>query len=273
MSFTIRDATVADHASFARLFPELRVADPLPTADQFAERMLPRVMILEERDDAIGYTHWRRYGPTAHVVHVVVDPRARGKSAGRALLEAVRARAASEGCTRWFLNVKQDNAPAIRLYERAGMAIEQEAWAVDVRWSELASLPGEAEGATPFAPVPSDGAELVAHLGGDIDRVALLLANPGTAVLRALRAEDVPVAFGAFDPAFPGVHALRVARVTLARPLFDAFRPHARHDHDHVHVTVEADRGLYDGLRGVGATLRHAVFRMGGRLNESAESG
>jgi GNAT superfamily N-acetyltransferase len=270
MSFAIRDATVADHASFARLFPELRVADPLLTVDQFAERMLPRVLILEERGDAMGYTHWRRYGPAVHVVHVVVDPRARGKGAGRALLEAVRARASAEGCARWSLNVKQDNAQAIRLYERAGLAIEQEAWAVDVRWSELARLPGEAEGAAPFVPVPSDGAELVAHLGGDVDRVAALLATPGTAVLLALRVKDVPVAFGAFDPAFPGVYPLRVARVTLAKPLFDAFRPHARHDQ--VHVTVEANRGLYDALRGVGADLRHAVFRMSGRLNESAES-
>jgi GNAT superfamily N-acetyltransferase len=271
MSFAIRDATFADHASFARLFPELRVPDPLPTEEQFAARMLPRVLILEEHGDAMGYTHWRRYGSTVHVVHVVVDPRARGKGAGRALLDAVRARASADGCTRWFLNVKQDNAPAVRLYERAGMTIEQEGWAVDVRWAELSKLPGETEGAAPVVPPPDDAAELAAHLGVDIDRVTILLANPGASVHLALREGGVPVAFGAFDPAFPGVYPLRVARVSLARRLFDAFRPHARHDQ--VHVFVEADRGLYDALRDVGADLRHAVFRMGGWLNEGAEPG
>jgi hypothetical protein len=44
ITFAARDATPADHPPVARLFPELGVSAPTPTAGQFAARMLPRVV-------------------------------------------------------------------------------------------------------------------------------------------------------------------------------------------------------------------------------------
>src|SRR5579883_2131386 len=122
---TIRSATEADYPVFARLFPELRVEDPLLTPDQFAARMLPGTVIAEEGRDPVGYGSFRTYGSTAHVVHVVVDPCARGRGVGRALMDGLRARVRALSCDRWYLNVKQDNTEALRLYERCGLAIEE----------------------------------------------------------------------------------------------------------------------------------------------------
>lgn len=263
MSFSVRVAVPADYPTFARLFPELGVADPLATSEQFASRMLPRVVVLEEERDALGYSFWNIYGKTAHVVHVVVDPRARGRGAGRALMDDVRRRVSGEGCTRWYLNVKQDNVAALCLYQRCGMSIETEGWAVQTTWAALATLPGTTDGVTQHVPSPGDDAALAVRFDLDRERIAVLRARPGV-VLLVLREGDVPAAFAAFDPAFPGVYPVRVARANLARPLFDAFRPHARVEH--VNVFVEGDRELFARMQNAGAELQHAIYRMGAGL-------
>lgn len=268
-----RAAAAPDYATFVRLFPELGVDDPVPSPAQFEARMLPRMVVLEDGGEALGYGFWQAYGRTAHVVQIVVDPRARGRGAGRAIMEAVRERAVAEGCTRWYLNVKQDNAPAKRLYEQCGLAVEQEGWATATAWSQLASLPDEdsahaspAHRATPYAPSPDEDPALAARFGLDPERLAPLRARGGVVVL-ALREpaeHGEPVAFAAFDPAFPGVYPVRVTRVGLARPLFDALRPHAREDR--VLVFVEGDRALYEAVAAAGAELRHALYRMGAAI-------
>jgi hypothetical protein len=85
MPLSARDATPSDYEVFARLFPGLQVPDPLLTQAQFeGERMLPNVIIAED-GDRLGYAYWRSYGSTAHVVHVVVDPRAWRRGVGRLL--------------------------------------------------------------------------------------------------------------------------------------------------------------------------------------------
>lgn len=248
---------------FARLFPELGVADPLPTAEQFASAMLPRVILLEEDGEALGYAFWQVYGPTLHVVQVVVAPKARGRRAGQALLKEVRGHGRRAGCSRWYLNVKKDNTPALRLYERLGFTREMEGWALRTAWDEVAKLPDEPRAPAPRAPQPSDDPAIARRFDLDVERIATLRARPGQ-VLVVLGEPDHPLAFAGFAPAFPGVYPIRVARSELARAVFDALRPHARAPH--LHVFVEGDRGLYELLCGVGARLEHAIFRMGAAL-------
>ena len=178
-------------------------------------------------------------------------------------MDDVRRRASSDGCTRWYLNVKQTNASAIRLYERCGMSIELEGWAMRTTWATLATLPDSAGDIVAHVPGPDDDAALAARFDVDPERIALLRARPGV-VLLALREAGEPAAFAAFDPAFPGVYPVRVARGELARPLFDALRPHA--SVDHVNVAVEGDRALFERLQAAGAELQHAFYRMGARL-------
>jgi GNAT superfamily N-acetyltransferase len=263
MPFVVRDAVDADYGVFARLFPELGVDDPLASHEQFAARMLSRTVILEEDGRARGYAFWQAYGATAHVVHVVVDPLARGRGAGRSLMDAIELRVRREGCARWYLNVKQENAPAIRLYERCGMRIELEGWALRTAWSQIALLPASPAGPVAFAPGVEDDSVLAACFDLDPERLALLRARPGF-VLLALREADAPVAFAAFDPAFPGVHTVRVAYDEATRALFDALHPHAREDR--VFIFVEGNRALLEALERVGAERRHSLFRMGAPL-------
>lgn len=58
--------------------------------------------------------------PLLNVHDLAVVPDHRGKGVGRALLEAVEARALDHGCCRLTLEVQEDNDPARTLYERAG---------------------------------------------------------------------------------------------------------------------------------------------------------
>jgi len=263
----VRAAASADYGSFVRLFPDLRVPDPKLTLAQFEARMLPSTLVLDgpggPGEPAAGYAYWQAYGATAHVVHVVVAPAARGAGAGRALMAAVRERAVAAGCTRWYLNVKQDNAPAIRLYERCGMAVELESWAMTTAWSALARVAGDAGGAAASPVAPEDDPAVAASLDLDAGRMAVLRSRAGV-VMRGLREGGAWVAFASFDPGFPGIHPIRVARAGLAAPLFETLRPHATQDV--VHVTVEGDRALRDALLAVGATVTFPFYRMAAAL-------
>lgn len=260
MTFAVRDATAGDHPVFARLFPALGTDDPVLTPEQFTSRMLPTTIVAEEDGAPVGYTFWQIHGPRAHVVQVVVDEGARSRGVGRALMEEVRRRVLAAGCTRWVLNVKQENAAAIRLYENCGLAIEQEGWAVRAEWSQLESLREPLGEVDLYTPTPDEDAVIAARFGETAERLQILRSREGI-VLRALREAGTPVAFAAFDPAFPGVYPVRLARVDLARPLFEGLRPHARAAH--VQVFVEGDRPLYDELVARGAQVRHAMYRMG----------
>ena len=263
LSFSPRLATADDYPRFARLFPELGVPDPVPSPEAFATRWLPRVVILQdEAGDAVGYSAWNVFGETFHVGNVVTAPEARRRGGGRALLEDLRRRARDAGCRRWYLNVKQANAVAIRLYERCGLAIEQEGWTLSATWASLATLPRAAREIETYAPSTDDDARIAPRFGLDVERIAR--ARERGAVFRALGGA-VPLGFAAFDPSFPGVYPIRAARPELARALFDALRPFAKHEH--VRVFVEADRALADALRGAGATLDFALYRMSGPLD------
>lgn len=59
---------------------------------------------------------------TVELVSMWVDPPARGRGVGRALIEAVADWARGRGATRLHLWVTDTNAPAIALYHRAGFA-------------------------------------------------------------------------------------------------------------------------------------------------------
>jgi ribosomal protein S18 acetylase RimI-like enzyme len=263
MDIDVRDATAEDYPVFANLFPALGVEDPAPSPEEFAAHMLPSVIFAREGGEPIGYACWQVQGPRAHVRHVVVSEGTRRRGAGRALMGEVRRRVLAAGCSRWFLNVIQSNAVAIRLYERCGLVIEQEGWAVRAEWSQLASLPEPSGAVTVYAPESDGDATLTARFDERPERLRMLRGREGI-IIRAVREEGAPVAFAAFDPSFSGVYPVRVARVDFARPLFDHLRRYARESH--VQVFVEGDRLLCDALTACGARIHMAMFRMGAGL-------
>lgn len=66
-----------------------------------------------------GYSTFRAR-PLLNLHDLAVLPGARGRGVGEALLAGVTARARGLGCCKVTLEVREDNAPARRLYERAG---------------------------------------------------------------------------------------------------------------------------------------------------------
>jgi ribosomal protein S18 acetylase RimI-like enzyme len=67
----------------------------------------------------VGYSTFRAR-PLLNLHDLAVLPAARSAGVGRALLEGVAAKARALGCCKVTLEVREHNAPARRLYARAG---------------------------------------------------------------------------------------------------------------------------------------------------------
>ena len=77
------------------------------------------VLTLVEGDPPEGFMLIRTMGGEAEVLTLAVDPAARRTGVGRRLVEAAVASARAGGAGFLFLEVAEDNAPALALYRRA----------------------------------------------------------------------------------------------------------------------------------------------------------
>ncbi|GGA23670.1 GNAT family N-acetyltransferase [Neptunicoccus cionae] len=69
-----------------------------------------------------GFAIVRRAGPEAELLTIAVHPDARRQGKARVLLTGLLAELHSTGCEEIFLEVVEDNAPAIALYKATGFA-------------------------------------------------------------------------------------------------------------------------------------------------------
>ncbi len=238
MTFQARDARESDYPSFARLFLELKVPDPTPTQEAYAARVRPHAFFLwEEAGAPVGYAFWQPIGKVARVLHVVVDSAAKGRGVGAALMREVATRARSRGCARWTLNVKPDNAAAIRLYERCGMR-ETGRWrSMEIAWRNVARLP------LTEMRVDGDGeAFLVEPPRGDAVRGAPAVDRAKTA-----RGDAAARAPGGYGRADLGEQRRRLARRGAGRRQDDA-RDHEHGRSDRPSVSAEC-ASVRDGER------------------------
>lgn len=99
------------------------------TGDRLSRRSLQnfiragdRVLAATEPDGLAGYAlvTWRKGGRRARLYSIAVHAGKSGRGVGRALLEAVEARALAQGCEAIRLEVREDNKRATDLYERLG---------------------------------------------------------------------------------------------------------------------------------------------------------
>ena len=120
----IRDARLADLDALVAL------EDSCFEIDRFNRRQFRymitraqgRLLVDERRGTLIGYAQvlFRRGTSLARLYSIAVDPRARGKGAGRDLLEAAERAASEADCAYLRLEVRRDNVESIRLYRNAG---------------------------------------------------------------------------------------------------------------------------------------------------------
>jgi len=106
------------------LFPD----DPW-SAEQFWSELArvpeSRWFAVHEGDAGIdGYVGLMAVPPEGDVQTIGVAPSAQGRGLGRRLLDALLVEAERRGCTQVFLEVREGNAAALRLYEAAGFAVE-----------------------------------------------------------------------------------------------------------------------------------------------------
>ena len=257
----LRPARPDDYDAVVRLIAELGVPDPVPARDEWIARSMPLVTVAcGAGDDAvIGYLSWRQYGALAHVMHVSVDPAARGRRVGEKLLLHARDAAKAAGCTRWYLNVKRDNTPALKLYDRCGLAIELESFALTLPW---ANVPHATVAHRLVDDSDAEDRAIEQLFNVPADRVASFRAR-GSFRLVTLRGEDDSLlGFAAFSPAFPGAATFCTRSPDLAVSLLEAMRAYADPQFDYVRVTIEGDRALADAVLALGAELMFEILRL-----------
>jgi len=134
---TIRRALPRDEKRLAELdwltwAPDNSVLPRPPRDGHFYDRFhLPEHFLVAELDDrVVGFLRLVQpllQSSGAHVRQIqglAVDPAVRGRGIGTALLEAAVAEAARQGAHKLTLRVLASNAPARRLYEKAGFVVE-----------------------------------------------------------------------------------------------------------------------------------------------------
>lgn len=96
-----------------------------PTADfqSFLEdRNTPAYIACDAKRRIAGFALIRTVADEAELLTIAVEPRWRGKSVGRALMDAVFADLMMSPARHMFLEVDEQNHAAIRLYEKLGFS-------------------------------------------------------------------------------------------------------------------------------------------------------
>ncbi|MEE8885746.1 MAG: ribosomal protein S18-alanine N-acetyltransferase [Eubacteriales bacterium] len=77
-------------------------------------------LVAEEEGKIAGYIGFYGIPDEGDITNVSVDPSFRRRGIGRALIKELERRTESRGITKIFLEVRESNEPAIRLYEQEG---------------------------------------------------------------------------------------------------------------------------------------------------------
>ena len=109
----------------------------------------------------VGYLVCSRYDTVWHVMNVAVDPELQGKGIGSAMLQHLLAEVGDDRA-RYTLEVRQSNAPAIRLYERLGFRAaglrrryyQDNGEDAVIMWRTPATLQGRLDDIPAAGPVP-----------------------------------------------------------------------------------------------------------------------
>lgn len=267
MSGEIRAATEGDYGAFLVLLRELGVDDPPPSQERFAREHVPRMKVYEREGAVLGYVTYDKLAANGYVRNLVVAPEARGGGVGEALMMAAAEELRALGvAAEWHLNVKADNAPAIRLYERLGMRMLHRSVAVRFAWADVARLPTEPGVVIAYPVLAADVAKIEAALGILGGRLEMTRSRGRGITLQLLDKHLAPVGVACFDPAFPGAFPFCVARPTLAAPLLGALAPHARQGDPALQLVIEHDDALADALLAAGGEERMRLLHLAGPL-------
>jgi ribosomal-protein-alanine N-acetyltransferase len=90
--------------------------------DPVSRLLVAEGALQDERSDVLGYAVLYVVADQAELANLAVAPAVRGRGVGRALLESVVALARELGVRELFLEVRESNSVAQRLYRSVGFA-------------------------------------------------------------------------------------------------------------------------------------------------------
>jgi ribosomal protein S18 acetylase RimI-like enzyme len=261
-----RAATVRDYPLFVRAFAELGVDDAVPSHERWTQNQLATSIIFEEAGQFVAYAYYNVLAETGYIRQLVVVPQARGRGIGHAVMRELRGRFRNAGCSLWCLNVKPTNAPALRVYEAAGMRAEYRATALRMSWSTVSSLPvPDCEwSAEPAA--PTEDAELESRFALDCGLITARRArlDQQIVVLRS-RARGVVLGFACFDPTLPGASPFAAESLGAVRALLESWSPSTTSE-ALVTIVVRDNADLTEALLSAGAMVRLEVVHYRGKI-------
>lgn len=261
MALVIREATTHDYPTFATLFRELGIYDPASTADHWRRRLVRDTLISEHAGRVEGYVSFIALTEAGHVRDLVVAPDARGRGVGRELMRAAADVLRNRGVGEWVLDVRVDNAPAIRISEDLGMKIEHRSTVLQVPIARIGELPAERAEVLPVELAEDEDIERA--LGLLAGRIAMMRLKDRTLV-QLRDGTCAAVGFAALAPELPGAMPFRIARPTLARTLLGALARDVTAPR--LQVVVEDDPATTSLLLEIGAEVRLELLHYRGQL-------
>ncbi len=122
----LRELEWTDLEALAALETELFVDDPWSVQTWWAElagRPRRHYVVAVDGDEVVGYAGLDLGGDTADLMTIATAPAVRGHGLGRVLLAELVRRAEADGAEALLLEVRADNEPAKRLYDRQGFEV------------------------------------------------------------------------------------------------------------------------------------------------------
>jgi len=273
MQWTVRPGRPEDHPAYARLFLELEVDEPPPSGAVWDSEFVQLSLFAEGPEGVGAYAVAEPMGDLGYVGQLVVAPSARGQGMGRLLMTHVAERLRAQGCARWALNVKRDNAPALALYTSLGMRLKREAATLRVTRAQVAALPGPSPQLF-VVPVTLEGCGALTEAFGMMPGKLARYAARGSHRLLGLVDSRAP------SQGWLGMMDLRATGPVLF-PFFATAPAHARalledafqrvgDDVPAMNVVVTDDAALARLLRDAGAETRYETLELRGPLPAAA---
>ncbi len=259
----IRAATAADYGAYARLFPELGVDDPLPSAEHFADALVARSVVAVDGDDVVGFVLFEQLAEVGYIRNVMTAPAARRRGVGLALMSAMRERFIAANATSWCLNVKPGNAAAIALYERCGLRAAYRACALRLPSGVVLADPAPA---IELVPVPAERDAIVEPamrlLRGQL---ASARTKSGRQVLQLVNGDQL-LGVVVFSAAVPGAFPCRLSDPAFASTLLARLRALGPGEAPYLQVGIEDDDALRAAILELGAFVQLEILHMRGAL-------
>lgn len=255
----IRAALPADYPSYAQLFAELLIDDPVPSLELWLKEFAPTTWVAAEGGDVIGYCYVQAYADDGHVQNIVVAPWARNKGVGFALMQTAADHFRALGKAHWRLNVRADNTAALALYGSFGFQRQYSTKLERLPWSAMSALPPSDARVQELSPGRDQHVEQYFELTTGL--LARLRDRGRTPLEATSRDGSETLGLAVFDQRLQRARPFRVIDVRAIAPLLETMRVLAPSS-EHISLLADNDSRLAEILEGAGAEVRLETLHM-----------